>query len=178
MGINLLRVRCGKSQPMGYPYRTLFLPAMAEHHKRLVEYSPKDVEKLVVKFADRNFVERILVLVAHDESTSQANDSQGKMWVLDGEHAIKKKGPGRGLHQSDCICSTIGWLKNGSQTLEYDKNYDGYWTGELFVKQVCHSRSHIRGVRVRDLLLDSIYDSLELDQVGSYLNFDHPRFSC
>jgi len=114
------------------------LPAMAKHRRRLVEYSPENVEKLGDKVVN-NYVERILVLMAHDESTTQANDSQGKTWVLDGEHAIKKKGPGRGLHQSDCICSTIGWLKNGSQTLEYGKNYDGYWTGELFVKQACHS---------------------------------------
>ena len=116
----------------------VFLPAMAKHRRRLVEYSPENVEKLGDKVVN-NYVERILVLMAHDESTTQANDSQGQTWVLDGEHAIKKKGPGRGLHQSDCICSTIGWLKNGSQTLEYGKNYDGYWTGELFIKQACHS---------------------------------------
>ena len=30
----------------------------------------------------------------------------------------------------------VGWLADASQTLEYGKNYDGYWTGELFVKQV------------------------------------------
>jgi hypothetical protein len=72
---------------------------MAEHHKRLVEYSPEDVEKLVVKVVDRNFVGGILVLVAHNESTSQADNSQGKTWVLDGKRAIKKKAPGRGLHQ-------------------------------------------------------------------------------
>jgi hypothetical protein len=43
---------------------------------------------------------------------------------------------GRGIHKSDVICSTVGWLEEASQTLEYGKNYDGYWTGELFVKQV------------------------------------------
>ena len=85
--------------------------------------------------------------MAHEESTTQANDSQGKTWVLDGEHAIKKKGLGRGLHQSDCICLTIGWLKNGSQTLEYGKNYDGYWTGELFVKQACHSNTALLQIK-------------------------------
>jgi len=48
----------------------------------------------------------------------------------------RKKGLGRGLHQSDVICSTIGWLREASKTLEYGKNYDGYWNGEMFVKQV------------------------------------------
>ncbi|KIJ39956.1 hypothetical protein M422DRAFT_257275 [Sphaerobolus stellatus SS14] len=57
-------------------------------------------------------------------------------WIWQGEQPLKKKGLGRGLHQSDFICSTIGWLKDASQTLEYGKNYDGYWNGELFVKQL------------------------------------------
>ena len=43
-----------------------------------------------------------------------------------GRTAIEKKGVGHGLHQSDVICSTLGWLKDASQTLEYGKNYDGY----------------------------------------------------
>ena len=91
----------------------------------------KELEKVLA-----NYVERHLVLLAHDESMVQANDGKGKSWVLDGEHPLKKKGIGRGLHQSDVICSTVGWLKEASQTLEYGKNYDGYWNGELFIKQV------------------------------------------
>jgi hypothetical protein len=55
---------------------------------------------------------------------------------MEGEQPLRKKGVGRGLHQSDIICSTVGWIEEASQTLEYGKNYDGYWTGELFVKQV------------------------------------------
>ncbi|KAH9071006.1 hypothetical protein EDB83DRAFT_2221343, partial [Lactarius deliciosus] len=57
-------------------------------------------------------------------------------WVLDGEQPLKKKGVGQGLHQLDVICSTKGWLPEASQTLEYGKNYDRYWNGELFVKQL------------------------------------------
>ena len=55
---------------------------------------------------------------------------------MNGEQPLKKKGAGRGLHQSDVICSIYGWLKGASVTMEYGKNYKGYWTGELFVKQV------------------------------------------
>jgi hypothetical protein len=76
------------------------------------------------------------VLVAQDEMTPQANDRKKKSWVLDGEQPLKKKGVSHGIHQSDVICSTFGWLKDASQGLEYGKNYEGYWTGELFVKQV------------------------------------------
>lgn len=68
--------------------------------------------------------------------TAQANDSAAKEWVFMGQHKLQKKGTGCGIHQSDIICSTIGWLKEASQTLEYGKNYDGYWNGKLFIKQV------------------------------------------
>ncbi|KIJ42837.1 hypothetical protein M422DRAFT_253933 [Sphaerobolus stellatus SS14] len=68
--------------------------------------------------------------------TAQANDGKKASGIWQGEQPLKKKGLGCGLHQSDFICSTIGWLKDASQTLEYGKNYDGYWNGELFVKQL------------------------------------------
>jgi hypothetical protein len=73
-----------------YYHQKVFLPAMAEHRRRLVEYSPENVEKLADKVAS-HYAERILVLMAHDESMTQANDSQGKTWVLNGEPAIKKR---------------------------------------------------------------------------------------
>ena len=107
-----------------------FLPAMAKYEERLVEYIVGDVEHEVPK----NIVGRRLVLASHDEMTAQANDDGGEGWVQ--EQRLKKKGAGRGLHQSDVICPTVGWLQEASQTLEYGKNYEGYWTGELFVKQV------------------------------------------
>ncbi|TBU56316.1 hypothetical protein BD310DRAFT_823845, partial [Dichomitus squalens] len=57
-------------------------------------------------------------------------------WLLNGESPLKKKGPGRGLHQSDFICSTVGWLLEASVTLEYGKNHEGFWNSELFCKQL------------------------------------------
>jgi len=116
-------------------WKEVFLPAMAEHQKWLIEYVVGDVETEVVKIPE-NFVERHHVICTHDEMTAQANDGKKKSWVMDGEYVLKKKGQGRGIHHSDVICSTFGWLKEASQTLEYGKNYDGYWNGELFVKQV------------------------------------------
>ena len=46
-----------------------FLPAMKEYRRRLVEYEIGNVEQEVLKEPE-NCVERRLVLVAHDESTS------------------------------------------------------------------------------------------------------------
>jgi hypothetical protein len=126
----------GHERPDVVEYRQrVFIPQIKEHRRRIVEYVVGDVAREVVKPVE-NFVERRLVLVSHDESTTQANDGKGKSWVHENEHPLKKKGLGRGIHQSDVICSTIGWLKLASQSLEYGKNYEGYWNGELFVKQV------------------------------------------
>jgi hypothetical protein len=113
-----------------------FLPKMKSFEPVLVCYIVGDVEK---KVPPSNFVERHLVLCSHDESTSQANDSPAKAWVLRDKHHLQKKSVGHELHHRDVICSTVGWLADASQTFEYGKNYKGYWTGELFVKQVGHN---------------------------------------
>ena len=132
----------GHERPDVVQYRQdEFLPKMAELRPRLVEYVVGVVNEELEK-VPTNYVERRLVLCAHDEMTAQANDGQKKSWIMEGEQPLKKKGVGRGIHQSDIICSTIGWLREASQTLEYGKNYEGYWTGELFVKQVCYILLH------------------------------------
>ncbi|KIM63514.1 hypothetical protein SCLCIDRAFT_117061 [Scleroderma citrinum Foug A] len=68
--------------------------------------------------------------------TVQANNDHGKSWVLKDEFRLKKKGVGRGLHQSSVICSTVGHLVDAGVTMEYGKNYEGHWTGEHFVNQL------------------------------------------
>jgi hypothetical protein len=102
---------------MLYYHQKAFLPEMAKYHKCLVEYVIGDVDKEVTK--PGNYVEWHLVLCAHDEMTSQANDDIKSSWVLEGKHVLKKKGIGCGLHQSDIICSTFGWLRN--QVKVWDK---------------------------------------------------------
>ena len=66
-----------------------FLPTMKSLEPCLVQYVVGDVEKPI---PPSNFVERLLVLCSHDESTSQANDSQEKSWVLGDQHPLCKKG--------------------------------------------------------------------------------------
>ena len=110
-----------------------FLPRMKSLEPVLVCYSVGDVEKEIPL---SNFVECHLMLCSHDDSTSQTNDLPSKAWVLGDEHHLQKKGVGCRLHQSDVISLTVGWLADASQTLEYGKNYDGYGTGNFFVKQV------------------------------------------
>ena len=108
---------------------------MARYKCWLVEYVVGNVGSELLKVPD-NHVETWLVLCVHDKMTAQANDDTGRGWIFNGEQPLHKKGAGCGLHKSDVICSTVGWLEEASQTLEYGKNYEGYWTGELFIKQV------------------------------------------
>jgi len=62
----------------------------------------EDIDKEV----EQEFPDRVkLVLVAHNEMTAQAHDGEKMSWVWQGEQPLKKKGAGRGLHQSDFICS-------------------------------------------------------------------------
>ena len=88
----------------------------------MVEYKIGEVDTELTKQLQPG--ERRIVLVAHDKSTMQANDGEKEGWVMNGEQPLKKKGAGRGLHQGDVICSTYGWLKGASVTMEYSKNYE------------------------------------------------------
>ena len=91
---------------------------MKRNKPRLVRYTVGNVEtELAIQ--PQNYVERRLVLCAHDEMMAQAHDTNEKSWVLEDQHALRKKGVGHGLLKSDVICSTFGWLKYASQTLEY-----------------------------------------------------------
>ncbi|KAG1763413.1 hypothetical protein EDD22DRAFT_979392 [Suillus occidentalis] len=68
--------------------------------------------------------------------TAQSNDMNDKEWVFDNEFKLRKKGVGRGIHRSDVICSTCGHLSQAGESIEYGKNYEGYWNGERFCTQV------------------------------------------
>lgn len=106
---------------------------MKEYFPCLICYTVGDVDTPVKA---SNFVERPLVLVAQNEITAQANDTVLKSWVFDNQHKLRKKGIDHGLHQSDIICLTVDWLAEANQTLEYGKNYNGYWTGDMFYTQI------------------------------------------
>lgn len=96
-----------------------FLPAMAEHWKRMVEYKMGEPNELLEKILPLGV--RKLILVAYDESTCTANDGPKSLWVPDGKQPILKKGAGCGSHWSDVICSTYGWLENAGVQFKYGR---------------------------------------------------------
>jgi len=117
-----------------------FIPMMKLIRPQLVQYKVGSFEE-ELETADPSRPK--LVLVAHDEMAAQAHDGTKWGWVMRGEQPLRKKGAGRGIHQSEFICSTVGHLKDAGVTLEYGKNHGGFWNGQMFVDQVCQDRRHI-----------------------------------
>jgi hypothetical protein len=109
---------------------------MKLHAQRLIQFIIGDVDKEDLSIPPENYVKQRLVLCVHDEMTAQAHNSPVKSWVFEDQHSLRKKGARCGIHQSDIICLTVGWVKDASQTLEYGKNYEGYWNREILIKQV------------------------------------------
>ncbi|KAH8928062.1 hypothetical protein BT69DRAFT_1182933, partial [Atractiella rhizophila] len=99
----------GHERPDVVKYRQeVFIPQFESYIPRLCQYEVGNVMKEVVK--DLAPETRRVVLVSHDESTCNAHDGKHFSWVLNGQNNLRKKGQVRGLHRSDFICSTQGWL--------------------------------------------------------------------
>jgi len=79
-----------------------FLLTMQKYQDKLVQYVVGDVQT-EKHIKPQNFVKCCIMLTSHDETTTQANDGQGKGWVLGQQFPLQKKGAGRGLHESHCI---------------------------------------------------------------------------
>lgn len=88
----------GHDHPDVLQYRQqIFLPKMKEYEPHLIRYVVGNVE-LEQDIRPANFVECRIVLCAHDKMTVQSNDATQKSWVFDGEHKLRKKGVGQGIH--------------------------------------------------------------------------------
>ncbi|PCH34831.1 hypothetical protein WOLCODRAFT_79044 [Wolfiporia cocos MD-104 SS10] len=114
-------------------------PAIAQEY--LKEIVHREMPEGLKKYMELELFPQIHMKVGQGISLRTArdwlpHDGKKKSWVLDGEQPLHKKGPGRGIHCSDVICSTFGWLKDAGQGLEYGKNHDGFWNGEMFVNQL------------------------------------------
>ncbi|KAE9394968.1 hypothetical protein BT96DRAFT_958677 [Gymnopus androsaceus JB14] len=105
-----------------------------EANKYLQKIVQDEMPKGLKKYMEVELLPRIQMKVGR--GISLTNNAQVKNWVFRDQHMLRKKGVGCGIHKSDALCSTVRWLRNGSQSMECGKNYEGYWTGELFVKQL------------------------------------------
>ena len=108
-----------------------YIPTLRRLQPRMIEFQD-DPEKMVLKDYEG---QRPIVIVFHDEATFQANDDKDRSWVFDSQHKLKKKGVGKGVHQSDFIDPVKGWCKEASVQMLYGKDA-GYWDGDKLVAQL------------------------------------------
>ncbi|KAI6123205.1 hypothetical protein EDD16DRAFT_1691577 [Pisolithus croceorrhizus] len=100
------------------------VPTAAEHYlKHITDF---EMPQGLKKYMELELFPYIQLKPSKGISLATAHCLRG--WILSGEQPLWKKGVRCGLHQSDVIYA--------SHTLEYGKNYEGYWTGDLFIKQL------------------------------------------
>ncbi|KAG0703278.1 hypothetical protein DFH29DRAFT_874539 [Suillus ampliporus] len=139
-------------------HQNVFLPAMKEFEHHLIQYTIGDVEKeLFVQ--PHNYVEHCLVPTPHDKIMAQSNDMNDKEWVFDNEFKLQKKGAG--------------------ESMEYGKNYEGYWNGKWFCTQMAKKiipafkAAHGAGYQALFIIDNSQGHSAYAEdalQVGSHMN--------
>ena len=101
--------------------------------------------------------EQKLVLITHDETCFDSNDSKRSIWLEGESHALRPKGSGRSLMVSQFLCQCHGQMEvtvteamaaefpalQGLVGSKYEtlkiikpgKNADGYWTNKDLVQQ-------------------------------------------
>ena len=97
---------------------------------------------------------RPVILITHDESIFNANDSRQQVWQKDGHSTLCPKGKGKGIMVSDFLLPwsqlnlfslsqiaqnklvNSGVPREAAEFFEYGKNNDEYWRGENLLKQV------------------------------------------
>ncbi|KAF7332654.1 hypothetical protein MKEN_00148200 [Mycena kentingensis (nom. inval.)] len=107
-----------------------FIPAMEAIRPFITKYEVGNVDNEIRPNGPQH------ILCAHDEMTAQAHDGKKASWVFEGQQPLLKKGVGRGHHRSEFINSVDGHMAEAGVGLDYGKNHEGFWNGELFVKQV------------------------------------------
>lgn len=97
------------------------------------------------------------VLVPQDETTVHTNEGPCRAWLKGDQQPLKRKGNGRGIHVSDFICETTGWLALSTEQIAAQlelpeasrlratdarriiypgKNHDAWWDLNQLIDQV------------------------------------------
>ena len=138
-------------------YRNKFLAEMEALKPYLVEFE-EDGSMKSKTYPDDCTVggseKRPIILIAHDESTFNANNGRRQVWQKEGHSTLHSKGKGKGIMVSDFLLpwsqlnlhslsdqaqhelASSGVPLEAVEFFEYGKNNEGYWTGEHLLKQV------------------------------------------
>lgn len=128
-------------------YRKKFLERMDDYQKRMPIYTGDTMEtRIVPELANDT---KPLILVVHDESCFQSNDSGKTGWFDEDHRLIRPKGSGKSLMVSAFLCECHGLLRlsedqmdhhpvemhDSTQIIRPGSNNEGYWTNENLVNQ-------------------------------------------
>lgn len=79
----------------------IFLPCLASYNNRMVKW---DTDLAIEPNPDLESEEKqLLIFVAQDECTFNANDGMHYLWVHQDHQPLRKKGQGKGLHVSEFL---------------------------------------------------------------------------
>jgi len=151
----------GHERPDVISYRQdHFLPTLSRLKPFMVQWQIDENGKPIMVYPqDLPPGQRPIVLITHDESTFEANDSRRYIWMKEGEPPIRRKGRGKGIMVSHFVSAgghlkapdwiPIGDLPTFGMTEEPNLHYSPYtatmkleyggnkwWVGEDLVQQV------------------------------------------
>lgn len=131
----------GHERPDVVTYREKFLQEVANLDHLMSKWL--DTNCKVRTFPTLIGEEKEHVWITHDESVFHTYDGPRTVWGLEGEHPLRKKGQGQGVHVSDFLTETIGPLKDDLEearvTMILGANRDGYWNNTKLIEQVEHA---------------------------------------
>ena len=100
---------CGHEREDVIAYRKHFLERMADLEERMPTVVGKEEVDCNNEFTAITWPSdgiRPLILATHDESTFVAHNGLKRLWLPDGEQALRKKGQGRFIHVSDSFATS------------------------------------------------------------------------
>ncbi|CAG8782765.1 8256_t:CDS:2 [Dentiscutata erythropus] len=112
---------------------------MKELEPILLEYCDEDLTKLLEK--DIPLGEKRHCVITHNEMTLSTNDDEKTGWRPEGEHKLRPKGQGRGIHVSEFLYEPLSQVHLTeeqhaahpkiskcyiTELLEIGANYEGY----------------------------------------------------
>ena len=86
-----------------------FLAEFDRLYRRMDKYDGDDMT--VVIPADLDHGEKKLVLITHDETCFDSNDSKRSIWLEGENHALRPKGSGRSIMISQFLCQCHGQME-------------------------------------------------------------------
>ena len=139
----------GHERPDVVAYRKEWLKRMFVYKKNMKDFDGDMFDVILEPQLESG--EREFIQVTHDECHVYANDGRQRIWVQEGENALRPKHMGRSIMVSAFLCPCHGLLRLSEQQLHENPHIedkeafvlrsvqtDGYWKSEHMLDQLVH----------------------------------------